>query len=354
MTPPDSIKIPASMHSMALTGRGGPENLRSTRLPLPELHPGQVLIRVQAVALNHLDVWVRKGVASPKLPLPHLLGSDIAGEVVAVGAGVQDVPIGSKVMLNPGVSCGHCERCLSGHDNLCHHYQILGEHRWGGYAQYIAVPRANVLQMPAGMDPIAAASVPLAALTAYQMVFERARIQPWETAVVLAAASGVSVNLIQFCKLAGARVIAVASTPEKRALALKLGADEVLSAHDDQVQAIKGLTQGEGAEVVFDHTGADNWQHSLKSLKWGGRLVTCGASSGTEAMTPLNWVFFKQLSILGSTMGSKADLYRILQFLQEGKLQPVVGHVLTLDRAREAHQLLEARQVLGKVVLKVE
>lgn len=342
-----------TMHAMALTARGTCEALNPIILPVPEPQPGEVLVRVHAVALNHLDVWVRRGVASPKLPLPHLLGSDIAGEVAGLGAGVQDLEVGTKVMLNPGVSCGHCERCLSGHDNLCRRYQILGEHRWGGYAQYITVPRANVLKTPDGLDFVEAASIPLSALTAYQMVFDRAQLRPWETVLILAAASGVSVNLIQFCKLAGAKVIAVASTPEKKALAVKLGADHVIDSSEDQVQAVKSLTAGDGADVVFDHTGAQNWQRSLRSLKWGGRLITCGATSGHEAITPLNWVFFKQLSILGSTMGSKADLYKIQKLMQEGQLKPVVGHVLNLDQVREAHQLLEARQVLGKVVLTV-
>ncbi|GEM48835.1 zinc-binding dehydrogenase [Deinococcus cellulosilyticus] len=342
-----------TMQAVALTRRGNIDALEPIRLPISEPQAGEVLVRIRAVALNHLDVWVRKGVASPKLPLPHLLGSDIAGEVAAMGPGVEGLSEGTKVMLNPGVSCGHCERCLSGHDNLCRHYQILGEHRWGGYAQYISIPRTNVLPMPEGLDFVEAASVPLSALTAYQMVFDRAQLKPWETVLILAAASGVSVNLIQLCKLVGAKVIAVASTPEKQALALKLGADHVIGSHEDQAQAVKALTAGEGADVVFDHTGADNWQRSLKSLKWGGRLVTCGATSGHEAVTPLNWVFFKQLSILGSTMGSKADLHKIQKFVQEGKLRPVVGHVLDFAQAREAHGLLESRQALGKVVLRV-
>lgn len=346
-------QMPTSMQTMALTTRGGPEALQPLLLPVPKPASHEVLVRIQAVALNHLDVWVRKGVASPKLPLPHLLGSDISGEIAALGEGCSDLEVGQPVLVNPGVSCGHCERCLSGHDNLCRKYQILGEHRTGGYAQYIAVPRANILPMPEGLNPIEAAALPLSALTAYQMVFDRAQLKPFETALVLAATSGVSVNLIQMCKIVGARVIAVASTPEKEALARQLGADEVIDSSTDQVQAVKTLTSGEMADVVFDHTGAENWHQSLRSLKWGGRLVTCGATSGHEAITPLNWVFFKQLSILGSTMGSKADLIKVLQFVKQGRLKPVVGHVLELHQAREAHLLLENRQAMGKVVLQV-
>ena len=342
------------MRAMLMTARGGPEVLQLADLPTPQPGPGEVQVRVRAVALNHLDLWVRKGAASPKLPLPHLLGSDVAGEVAALGPGVTDLEPGQPVVLNPGVSCGHCEACLSGRDNLCRRYQILGEHRAGGYAEFVTVPRANVLPKPGALSFEAAAALPLASLTAFQMVFERAGVRPWHTVLVMAAGSGVGVYALQLCKLAGARVIAVAGGPEKLALARDLGADETIDhRQEDYGQAVKRLTNGAGVDVALDHTGAENWQTTLKALKWGGTLVTCGATSGNEAVTPLAQVFYRQLSVLGSTMGSKADLFKLLRFVEEGRLRPVVDEVLPLAQAPKAHARLERREVFGKLVLKV-
>ncbi len=342
------------MRAMLMTARGGPEVLQMADVPTPQPGPGEVLVRVRAVALNHLDVWVRRGAASPKLPLPHTLGSDVAGEIAALGAGVTDLEEGQAVVLNPGVSCGHCEACLSGRDNLCRHYQILGEHRAGGCAEFVVVPRANVLPKPESLSFEQAAALPLASLTAFQMVFDRAQVRPWHTVLVMAAGSGVGVYALQLCKLAGARVIAAAGSAEKLALARDLGADDVINYREEEYgPAVKRLTDGVGVDVALDHTGAENWQTTLRALRWGGTLVTCGATSGNEAVTPLAQVFYRQLSVLGSTMGSKADLFKVLRFVQEGRLRPVVDEVLPLERAAEAHARLERREVSGKLVLSV-
>lgn len=337
-----------------MAARGGPEVLRFGEIAEPAIEAGQVRVAVKAVALNHLDIWVRKGVASPRLPLPHILGSDVAGVVEAVGAAVQGLAPGDAVVLNPGISCGRCERCLNGQDNLCPQYQILGEHRWGGYAELITVPAANVLPKPANLSWAEAASVPLTFLTAWQMVVDKLQVRPGEDVLVMAAGSGVSVAAIQIAKLYGARVIATAGSAEKLAQARALGADETVSyAHPDWFKEVRRLTGGKGADAVVDHTGAQYWEGVIKATAWGGRISLVGASSGYEAMTPLSHIFYRQLSIFGSTMGSKNRLFPILRWVAEGRLKPVVGATLPLAQAAEGHRLLEERGVFGKVVLEV-
>ncbi|GIW33590.1 MAG: alcohol dehydrogenase [Meiothermus sp.] len=337
-----------------MEARGGPEVLRFGELAEPAAEAGQVRVAVKAVALNHLDLWVRKGVASPKLPLPHILGADVAGVVEAVGAGVEGLTPGDAVVLNPGVSCGRCERCLSGQDNLCPKYQILGEHRWGGYAELVSVPAANILPKPANLSWVEAASVPLTFLTAWQMVVDKLQVRPGEDLLVMAAGSGVSVAAIQIAKLYGARVIATASSEEKLAQARALGADETVSyAYPDWFKEVRRLTGGKGADAVVDHTGVQYWEGVIKATAWGGRICLVGASSGYEATTPLAHVFYRQLSIFGSTMGSKSRLFPILRWVAEGRLKPIVGATLPLAQATEGHRLLEERRVFGKVVLEV-
>ncbi len=337
-----------------MESRGGPEVLRYAEGPTPVVEAAQVRVAVKAVALNHLDVWVRKGVASPKLPLPHILGSDVAGVVEAVGAGVEGLKPGDAVVLNPGVSCGRCERCLNGQDNLCPQYQILGEHRWGGYAELITVPAANVLPKPSNVGWAEAASLPLTFLTAWQMVVDKLRVGPGEDVLVMAAGSGVSVAAIQIAKLYGARVIATASSEEKLAKAKKLGADETVNyTHPDWFKEVRRLTGGKGADAVVDHTGAQYWEGVIKATAWGGRISLVGASSGYEATTPLSHIFYRQISIFGSTMASKSRLFPILKWVGQGLLKPIVGANLPLAEAAEGHRLLEARQVFGKVVLEV-
>jgi len=337
-----------------MESRGGPEVLRYGEIAPPALKAGQVRVAVKAVALNHLDIWVRKGVASPQLPLPHILGCDIAGVVEAVGAGVEGINPGDAVVVNPGISCGHCERCLAGQDNLCPEYQILGEHRWGGYAELVTVPASNVLPKPTQLGWLEAAALPLTFLTAWQMVVDRLQVRPGEDVLVMAAGSGVSVAAIQIAKLHGARVIAAASNEEKLAKAKALGADEGVNySLPDWHKEVRRLTGGKGADAVVDHTGAQYWQGVIKATAWGGRISLAGASSGYEANTPLSHIFYRQLSIFGSTMASKSRLFPILKFVEEGRLSPVVGATLPLSQAAEGHRLLEGRSVFGKVVLAV-
>jgi len=310
---------------------------------------------VKAAALNHLDIWVRKGVASPKLPLPHILGADASGVVDAVGPGVTGFAPGDEVVVNPGLSCGHCERCLAGEDNLCPRYEILGEHRWGAYAEYLVVPEANLLKKPPNLSFEEAAAIPLTFLTAWQMVVDKLQVRPGDDVLVMAAGSGVSVAAIQIAKLFGARVIATAGSEEKLRKARELGADEAVNyTHPEWFKEVRRLTGGKGADKVVDHTGALYFEGVIKATANGGRIAIAGASSGYEGTLPFAHVFFRQLSILGSTMASKSRLFPILRFVEEGKLRPVVGQVLPLEEAAEGHRLLEERRVFGKVVLRVD
>ncbi|WP_018111843.1 zinc-binding dehydrogenase [Thermus igniterrae] len=343
------------MRAILMEARGGPEVLKPGEVPTPEPGPKEVRLRVKAAALNHLDIWVRKGVASPRLPLPHILGADAAGVVDAVGPGVTGFAPGDEVVVNPGLSCGHCQRCLAGEDNLCPRYEILGEHRHGAYAEYLVVPEANLLKKPKNLSFEEAAAIPLTFLTAWQMVVDKLQVRPGEDVLVMAAGSGVSVAAIQIAKLFGARVIATAGSEEKLRRAKELGADEVVNyTHPDWPKEVRRLTGGKGADKVVDHTGALYFEGVVRATANGGRIAIAGASSGYEGTLPFAHVFFRQLSILGSTMGSKSRLFPILRFVEEGRLRPVVGEVLPLEAAPEGHCLLEERRVFGKVVLRVD
>ncbi|VCU53556.1 Alcohol dehydrogenase [Thermus thermophilus] len=342
------------MRAVVMRARGGPEVLEVAELPVPEPGPKEVRVRLKAAALNHLDVWVRKGVASPKLPLPHVLGADGSGVVDAVGPGVEGFAPGDEVVINPGLSCGRCERCLAGEDNLCPRYQILGEHRHGTYAEYVVLPEANLAPKPKNLSFEEAAAIPLTFLTAWQMVVDKLQVRPGEEVLVMAAGSGVSVAAIQIAKLFGARVIATAGSEEKLRRAKALGADETVNyTHPDWPKEVRRLTGGKGADKVVDHTGALYFEGVIKATANGGRIAIAGASSGYEGTLPFAHVFYRQLSILGSTMASKSRLFPILRFVEEGKLKPVVGQILPLEGAAEGHRLLEERRVFGKVVLQV-
>jgi NADPH:quinone reductase-like Zn-dependent oxidoreductase len=340
------------MKAIAFRRHGGPEVLELTELPTPEPKAREVRVKVKAVALNHLDIWVRKGWPGLRLDLPHVPGSDVAGVVDAVGAEVSDLEPGTEVLVNPGLSCGACEQCLSGEDMLCRHYAILGEHARGGYAEYVCVPRQNILPKPKALSFEEAACLPLTFLTAWHMLMSRAQLQPGETVLIHAAGSGVGSAGVQIARLAGARVIATASTQEKLDKAKALGADVLINyAQADFLEEVKKVTGRKMVDVVFEHVGASTWDKSVLCLRRGGRLVTCGATSGPDVKIDLRVLFYKSISLLGSTMGSKGELFRILELVEAGKLKPVLDRVLPLSAAAEAHGLLSDRKTFGNVVL---
>ncbi|HZN07817.1 MAG TPA: zinc-binding dehydrogenase [Pyrinomonadaceae bacterium] len=332
---------------------GGPDVLEYADVPEPRIRANEVLVEVRACALNHLDIWARKGLPGIDIPLPHILGNDVSGVVREVGELVTWVKAGDEVMVQPGVSCGHCEACLSGKDNFCREYDIIGYRRDGGYAELVAVPGANIIPKPAALSWEEAAALPLVTVTAWHMLVTRADVQPGENVLVHAAGSGVGSVAIQIAKLRGARVITTASTDEKLAHARELGADETINyTRDDWPKEVRRLTDRKGVDVVVEHTGATTWPGSISSLKNNGRLVTCGATSGYDARTDLRQVFYRNLSLLGSFMGSKAELLAAMKFVEEGKIRGVVDRVLPLSDARQAHELIENRAQFGKVILK--
>ena len=340
------------MKAVAFYTHGGPDVLKPADLPDPTPPASGVRVRVKAVGLNHLDIFVREGWPGLKLSLPHVLGADIAGVVDSVGNEVKDLKPGEEVLVNPGLSCGHCERCLLGEDNLCRQYQIIGEHSWGGYAEFVVVPRQNILPKPKNLSFDQAACVPLTFLTAWTMLMRKAQLKPGETVLVHAAGSGVGSAAVQIAKLAGAKVIATASTDEKLNKAKELGADHLVNySNRDFLEEVKRITQRRMVDVVFEHVGVATFEKSIACLPYGGRLVTCGATTGYDAKLDLRVLFYKRLSLLGSTMGSKGDLFRILQLVEEGRVKPVLDRVLPLEKAAEAHRLLENRAQFGNVVL---
>jgi NADPH:quinone reductase-like Zn-dependent oxidoreductase len=332
---------------------GGPEVLRYEEAPDPQLAPGEVLVRVRACALNHLDLWERRGLERVTFSMPHISGSDVAGEVVASTA--PDVAAGRRVMLQPGVSCGRCAACLSGKDNECPRYEVLGYlNHAGGYAELVKVPVQNLVPLPDDIDFVQAAAFPLTFLTAWHMLITRAQLKRGEDVLVLAAGSGVGQAAIQLAFLFGARVFATAGTEAKLESARSLGAFEVIHHHkQDIAEEIKRLTNRRGVDVVIEHVGEATWPQSVRSLARGGRLVTCGATTGFNAALDLRALFVKQLTIHGSYMGSKGEMLRAARFFFAGQLRPVIDRTYPLVEVAEAQRRLEESGQFGKIVLQV-
>jgi NADPH:quinone reductase-like Zn-dependent oxidoreductase len=342
------------MKAVTFAQHGGPEVLRYTDIAEPAMGPSEVLVRVRACALNHLDLWVRAGLPGISIPLPHILGSDISGDVAKVGLNVADLRVGQRVLLSPGISCGRCPQCLAGNDSGCRQYTLLGYMVDGGYAEYVKAPAVNVIAMPQNLSYEEAAAVPLVFLTAWHMLITRARLKPAEEVLVLGAGSGIGSAAIQIAKVTGARVIATAGSEEKLAKAKELGADEtVLHSRQDIAAEVRRLTSRRGVDVVFEHVGKATWDQSLRSLAVGGRLVTCGATTGWEGKIDIRFLFTRQLSILGSYMGGKAELFSVLELVSRGLLKPVIDTTMPLAQAADAHRRLEHREQFGKIVLEV-
>jgi NADPH:quinone reductase-like Zn-dependent oxidoreductase len=330
---------------------GPPDVLQYEDAPDPVPAPGRAIVRVRACALNHLDLWERRGIDRVAIPLPHISGSDVAGEVVDPGGG--DLAPGSRVLLYPGLRCGVCPACRAGRDNLCVSYDVLGLLSDGGYAELISVPAWNLIPIPDDVGFVEAAAFPLVFLTAWHMLVTLARVQPGDDVLVLAGGSGVGQAAIQIARLHGARVFAT-SGPSKLERTRELGADAVFDHYtDDFSRAVRAQTGGRGVDIVFEHVGEATWARSIRALANGGRLVTCGATTGGRAQIDLRHLFARQLQLLGSYMGTRAELLAAASLFFDGKLRPVVDEVLPLASAADAHRRLEARQQFGKIVLDV-
>ncbi len=338
------------MKAVRLHEFGSPEVLKYEDVPDPELRKDQVLIRVKACAMNHLDLWCRKGL--PGVKLPHILGSDVSGDVAAVGDYITGLHVGQRVLLAPMMFCNHCPACVSGRQNFCPRYTVLGYLNDGGNCELLAVPQVNVIPIPDDLIYNDAAAVPLVFLTAWHMLVGRAQIQAGQSLLVLGASSGVGSAAIQIGKLLGATVIATAGSPLKLEKAHELGADYTINHYEQKISdEVKKITAREGVDIVLEHVGAATWEQSMKSLKPGGTIVTCGATTGTEAKFDIRFLFARQLSFLGSYMGSMGELYEVLKHVFSGRLKPVVDSSFPLREARAAHERMEKSQMFGKIVL---
>jgi NADPH:quinone reductase-like Zn-dependent oxidoreductase len=342
------------MKAVRFHHHGGPEVLAYEDAPDPACEPGQVVVRVRACALNHLDLFQRRGLDRVTIPMPHISGADVAGEVVEVGRGVDDWQAGARVMLQPGLSCGRCGSCLAGMDNRCARYDVLGYQSAGGYAELVAVPAANLIALPGAVDFVPAAAFPLAFLTAWHMLITCAGLTERDTVLVLAAGSGVGQAAVQIARAFGARVMATAGGEDKLARARALGADEVVDHYqDDVVGRVRAWTGRRGVDIVIEHVGQATWERSVRCLARNGRLVTCGATTGHAASLDLRHLFARQLWLIGSYMGTKAELLRAAAMFFSGVLAPVVDRTFPLSEAGQAHRHLESASHFGKVVLTV-
>jgi len=345
------------MRALALTELGGPQHLALLELPPPALvRDDEVLVRVRCAALNHLDLFLTEGVKGITLRFPHIVGTDGAGVVEAVGPAVRTVRPGDRVTLNPGLSCGHCPSCLAGEEPYCREFGILGEHRSGTAAELIVVPDRNVAQIPAAMPWEVAAAFPLSTLTAWRMLKTRARLAAGELVLIWGAGGGISLAALQIARELGARVWVTGSTDEKLGKARELGAEATFNHATETPDAIAREVRkrsGGGVDVVVDSVGQQTWDASLRALRPGGRLVTCGATSGPEVALDIRRLFWFQWSLLGSTMGTRQEFAEIMALATAGKLWPVVDSVVPLEQARSAYERMARGEQLGKLVLEV-
>ena len=342
------------MKAVLFREHGGPDKLSYEEIPTPQIGAQEVLVRVKACALNHLDIWIRQGNPAYPMPMPHVSGSDIAGLVEAVGTQAEGLTAGQRVFVSPGVSCWHCEFCLAGRDNFCRTYSLIGAMMHGGYAEYVKVPYRNVLAMPENLTFEQAAAFPLVSVTASHMMFALAGLQHGETVLIMGAGSGVGSMAVQMAKLAGARVITTVGADDKIPKAVTLGADAVINHNREKVaERVRLLTEGRGVDVVIEHIGPEVWDSCLASLAKGGRLITCGATTGAEVKLDLRQVFSRQYTIKGSYMGTRAELVKTAVLMGQRRLSSVIDRTYPLQEARAAQEQLLSRKFFGKIVLTV-
>ena len=331
---------------------GGPEVVRYEEAIEPSLSAGQVRVRVKACALNHLDIWIRQGIPAFAVPLPHIGGCDVAGIVERVDTEGGGSAPGDRIFIAPGLSCWRCELCLSGRDNLCLSYRILGAQVNGGMAEFVTVPAINVIPIPGNLSFEQAAAFPLTAVTAWHMLFGLAKLQPAEDVLVLGAGSGVGSMAVQMAHAVAARVFTTVGSEDKIARAAALGADEVINhAQENIADRVKTLTAGRGVDVVIEHVGPATWEQSLRSLAKGGRLITCGATTGPTVTLDLRYLYMRQTTIMGSMMGTRAELLDAAKWMGAGRIHAVIDSVMPLKEARAAQERMNDRKLFGKIVL---
>ena len=343
------------MRAVIIRGYGGLDRVVVEDVPRPVVqHPYDVVVALKAAALNRLDLFVIGGLPGISHAFPHIIGADGAGVVEAVGSAVTRMKPGDRVLVNPGLSCGHCAYCEAGEQSLCPRFGVVGEHAPGTFAEAVRVPETNVAPLPAGIAWSAAAAFPLATITAWRMLATRAAVRPAETVLIWGIGGGVALAALASAKLLGARVIVTSSSDEKLAKALALGADLTINhATTDVGKEVRRLTEKRGVQVVVDSVGEKTWDTSLRCLARGGRLVTCGGTTGPMVTTDIRKLFWHGWSILGSTMGSHAEFAQIAALFGRGELQPVVDSVRPLDQARDAFARMEQGGQFGKLVLAI-
>jgi NADPH:quinone reductase-like Zn-dependent oxidoreductase len=342
------------MKALAFNEFGGPEKLQIQDVPDPTLGPDDVLVRVRACALNHLDLFVREGIPALKTPLPFWTGCDIAGDVAEVGSAVTGVRTGDRVAVNPNLTCGRCEFCMQGEDSLCVRYGILGEHVPGGLAELVKVRGDNVLPLPVHVSYEDAASFILTSMTAWRMVVTQAQVRAGQDVLILGVGGGVSSTAVQIAKLCGARVIVTSSSDAKLERARQLGADIGIDyTREDWAKVVWEKTGRRGVDVVIENVGAQTWKQSLRSLAKGGRLVTCGATTGPIGETDIRIVFWNQIRIIGSTMANRKEFHDVMRLLFDGRLRAIVDEVVPLEDGAAAQRRLAEGKQFGKIVLTV-
>src|SRR3989338_8664207 len=340
------------MKAVVINEHGSVDKLEYTDFAKPEISSSEVLVKVNACGINHLDIWVREGIPGITIPLPHIPGCEITGEIAGIGSTVKDLNIGQHVLIAPGMNCGRCEYCLSSNDSLCSEFKIMGFQVDGGYAEYVKSPAENIIAISDRLSFEEWAAVPLVFLTAWNMLKIRGGLAAGETVLIHAAGSGIGSAAIQIAKLSGAEVITTVGSDEKLEKAKELGADHVINySKEDFVNKVNEFTDSKGVDVVFEHIGPETWEKSLLCLKRGGRIVTCGATSGPTVSFDLRFLFAKQLSISGCYMGIRKDLLEVLTLMELGRLKPVVDSVFHLKDAAAAQTKMLDRKQFGKIVL---
>lgn len=342
------------MRAVIIKKHGDVDELTLADVPKPQISNEEALVRVRACALNHLDIWTRQGMPGIKIPMPHILGCDISGEVAEIKSSLSKIKEGTHVVVSPGISCGVCEFCKIGWDSLCDQYQILGFQVDGGYAEFVNVPVKNLIPVSDRYAFEEWAACPLVFVTAWHMLVTRVELKKGETVLIHAAGSGVGSAAIQLAKMKGAKVITTIGSDEKEKKAKLLGADHIINYKTkDFVKEVQSLTNGKGVQVVFEHIGTETFIKSLACLSKKGRLVTCGTTSGGIVQIDLRFLFVRQHSLLGSYMGGKSELDQVVKHLESGELKSVVDTVFPLEKARDAHRHMLDRKNFGKIVLKI-
>ena len=343
------------MKAVVIQEHGGPDKLKIEEVPEPEYSEDEVVLKVHSAGLNHLDIWVRKGRGSLNLPKPHIPGSDASGIVTATGANVTNVAVGDSVILNPGLSCGYCEYCNRGEQSECISFGIVGMSRPGTFAEQVAVPSHNVLPKPSHMSFNEAGAFVLSHLTAWRMLMTRAQLKPGQTVLIHGIGGGVALSTLQLAKLVGAEVVVTSSSDEKLERAGQIGGDHTLNYQkvDDVAKHVKDITSGRGVDIVIDTVGAATWPIDFSAVRRGGKIVLCGVTSDAQAITDLRTLYWNQLTILGSTMGSEEDLHQMLKAVTKAKLKPVIDSAAKMENIKDATNRMENAEQFGKIVIEV-